>query len=404
MNALFDNITRTTIQLLLKEPFYGHYLSTIVKEVSSEIATMGVAVGGEELVKLYVNEKFWNEDLITDDFKYGVLKHEILHIVFKHILIVDQFDYPDIANVAMDIVVNQYIGRSQLPGEPVLIENYPSLKLERDQSVDYYYQKLLPLYKKQNKTQNQLQTDLEKHGAGNKIGSHQKWEKLSAGEKKILEASIEQAINEVVNRVKKNTKYEDLPTGLRVYFDEIEKKGKPFVNWRRTLRLFANSSSRTYLKNTIRRPSRRYGTVPGHKIKPRNKLLIAIDSSGSVPAKDLAAFFGELYHINRQGAEIMVVECDTHIQNNYLYRGMMPDFVLGGGGTDFNDPIRFANEEYLPDAIVYFTDGNAVPPKIPARMPILWMITQNGIDEQTWDKFPGRKVKMQYINPRLKGY
>ena len=394
MNTIFDNITRTTIHLLLKEPFYGHYFSAIVKEISDEVSTMGVAVGGEELVKLYVNEDFWNEVLTTDDYKYGVLKHEILHIVFKHILMVDQFDYPDIANIAMDIVVNQYIDRAQLPDEPVLIENYPTLKLERDQSVDYYYQKLLLLYKKQNKTQDQLQTDIEKHGNGNTIGSHQNWKKLSAGEKKILEASIEQAINEVVDRVKKNTKYEDLPAGLRVYFNEIAKKRKPFVNWRRTLRLFASSSARTYLKNTIRRPSKRYGTVPGHKIKPRNKLLVAIDSSGSVSAKDLATFFGELYHINRQGAEIMVVECDTHIQNKYLYRGVMPDFVLGGGGTDFNDPIRFANEEYLPDAIVYFTDGNAVPPKKLARMPILWMITQNGIDEQTWNKFEGRKVKM----------
>ena len=57
-------------------------------------------------------------------------------------------------------------------------------------------------------------------------------------------------------------------------------------------------------------------------------------------------------------------------------------------------PIAFANDDYKPDAIVYFTDGYAPAPEVISRKPILWMISSNGINEDTWDFLPGRKAKM----------
>ncbi len=160
------------------------------------------------------------------------------------------------------------------------------------------------------------------------------------------------------------------------------------------LRIFTASSSRTRLRNTIRRPSKRYGTTPGIKIQAKQKILVAVDTSGSVNQNELKEFFGELYYIWKQGAEIYVVECDTIIHNHYLYKGTPPEVVSGRGGTNFDAPIVFANEEYMPDAIVYFTDGYAPAPTVVSRRPILWMVTHQGIDYESWDFLPGRKVKM----------
>jgi predicted metal-dependent peptidase len=168
------------------------------------------------------------------------------------------------------------------------------------------------------------------------------------------------------------------------------------VDWRRVVKLFSESSSKTKVKNTMKRPSKRFGTVPGIKIKKLKKLLIAVDTSGSVEKQDFEVFFGEIYHLWRQGAEIKVVECDMVIQREYDYRGKTPDFVLGRGGTDFNEPIRFANRVFQPDGLIYFTDGFARKPEIAPRCPLLWVITKNGLPPES-DEFkllPGRKAKL----------
>ena len=396
---ILEEITRASIQLILKEPFYGHFFSTLNKVTTEEVLSMGVAIdANNSLISLYANPHFWKKILNTPEYQMGVLKHEVLHIVFKHILMKD-FEYPDLANVAMDIVVNQYIPREHLPGEPVLLENYLEyLDLERDKDARYYYRKLLSVEHQGSggkQAKKQLERDLQKHRQGsgkNSMGSHQLWGKIKPHLAKAIEASIENTINEAVQRSKKDIG--NLPQGLQDYLKKLEELRKPQVNWRRALRQFATTSQRTFLKNTIKKASKRYGTFPGIKLWHRNRLLVAVDTSGSVSDEELNAFFGEMYHIYRQGAEILVVECDAVIQNTYRYRGQMPDFVMGRGGTAFDDPIRYANETYFPDAIIYFTDGYADTPSIIPRAPILWLISEEGIDSDSWDFLPGRKVKM----------
>jgi predicted metal-dependent peptidase len=166
------------------------------------------------------------------------------------------------------------------------------------------------------------------------------------------------------------------------------------VNWRRILKLFANSSSRTKVRNTLRRPSKRYGTNPGIQVKKKQKVLIAIDTSGSIQMDELKEFFNEVYHIWKQGAQVKVVECDTIIHQTYNYRGKTPEKVSGGGGTAFEAPIKYANEEYRPDALVYFTDGYGSNPNIKSNCPILWLLSKNGSDVSYISDFQGRKVKM----------
>ena len=131
-------------------------------------------------------------------------------------------------------------------------------------------------------------------------------------------------------------------------------------------------------------------------MRRRQKLLIAIDTSGSVSKKELTRFFMELFHIYRAGSEIRVVECDAEVGHVYDYKGKVPEFVSGGGGTSFEPPVSYGNKVYRPDALIYFTDGYAPPPESNARFPILWVITALGIDQndEHFAKLPGRKVKM----------
>ena len=132
------------------------------------------------------------------------------------------------------------------------------------------------------------------------------------------------------------------------------------------------------MKNTIGRPPKRYGTSPGLKIQKRQKILVAIDTSASVNADLQAQFFGEILHIWRQGAQVYIVECDVEIQQQYEYLGKTPTITKGEGGTSFDAPIMFANSVYLPDAIIYFTDGKGNVPTVKSRFPILWVVVNGG--------------------------
>ena len=93
---------------------------------------------------------------------------------------------------------------------------------------------------------------------------HQYWhqfEEMSKAEQSLLDRQINDSIEKTIQRLEQKSRG-NLPAGLEAYIANLLESLKPNVNWRRVLRLFTASSSRTRIKNTIRRPSRRYGTSP----------------------------------------------------------------------------------------------------------------------------------------------
>ncbi|MCB0572175.1 MAG: hypothetical protein KDC66_20555 [Phaeodactylibacter sp.] len=409
---ILQEVSKTAISLLLEEPFYGHFLTGLTKEVTSEVPTIAVALSGGKLFKLCINGRFWLEELTDGRHRRGVVKHEILHLALGHLLVAHKFGNRSLFNIAADIVVNQYIEPEQLPAGAVLLEQFADLGLMANQDVGYYYRRLMEAVRQgsgpvqpgapqdaDGSPGSGMQRLNELLGQGSKdswLERHQPWpQKLSAAARANLEQLREAMIHNASQRLQQRD-FGKLPGQLQAYLRDVAQRTAPATDWRRALRLFAASSSRTRLKNTIRRPSKRYGTTPGIKIQRKQKLLVAIDTSGSVPDQDIQRFFSEIYQIWRHGAEVLVVECDTEIKRQYPYRGITPKFIMGRGGTDFNAPLEFANQHYLPDAVIYFTDGYAALPRTESRRPVLWMITPGGLQEHTgiWDELPGRKVKM----------
>lgn len=439
-HSLIDEIAKTSIQLMIKEPFYGHFFTSLLKDVTDKTESVAISLTNKQMVRLMVNADFWEKILkdpnspeITKDLRYGTIKHQILHIVLKHVLRVHEFGNKKLFGIASDLAVNQYIDNQQLVKSSIRLEGFPEFKLDRGQGVDYYYNRLAEELNKMpptpmgggtgeegedegnegeggdnndendsqgsgtslNTAQQNLKNLLESE-SNEALEQHKFWEefqKLSQSERKIVDAGINQSLLNSVQRLGEKMRG-TLPAGLQQYIDMLLESLKPNVNWRKVLRLFAASSSRTRIKNTIRRASKRYGTTPGIKIQRKQKLLVAIDTSGSVSDDEVKEFFGEMYHIWKQGAEVFVVECDADIHNSYFYKGTPPNVISGRGGTDFNAPLTYANEVYMPDAIVYFTDGYCSAPDVVCRKPILWLISSNGINDDTWDFLPGRKVKM----------
>jgi predicted metal-dependent peptidase len=405
-NKILEEVTRTNIELLLREPFYSHLFSTLNKEVVDEASGIGtMAVGLRfDTYTLFVNAEFWETFLVDKKHRYGVLKHEILHIIFKHLLVNEPTFDRKLLNIAMDLVVNQYIERAQLPDESIFLTTFPELNLLPDQTYFYYYKELEKLQQNCNNNGNLKDSISAKNLASigdntHGLERHEQWREIfekSKIDKDLIDAFTENLIRIAHDKTPLKS-IGTLPAGIQIQLKNVLFKPTPLVDWRRILKLFAESSAKTRVKNTLKRTSKRYGTTPGIKIKHFQKLLVAIDTSGSIGKTEYEVFFSELYHIWRRGAEIQVVECDATIQKTYLYKGETPNVIHGGGGTDFNDPIRFGNEKYRPDGLIYFTDGYAAVPTITPVFPILWVISPEGLppDAELFEQLPGRKAKLQ---------
>ena len=84
-------------------------------------------------------------------------------------------------------------------------------------------------------------------------------------------------------------------------------------------------------------------SLPGLK-KERNlpKILIIIDTSGSVSKQDIEYLFSEIDAIHKLGAEVHVLQADTKPVLYYQYEGEKP--IAGRGGTAFEPAIQWLNQ------------------------------------------------------------
>jgi predicted metal-dependent peptidase len=171
-----------------------------------------------------------------------------------------------------------------------------------------------------------------------------------------------------------------LPNRIKELIEAAIERRKPKLDWRRVIRLFAASSRKTRVVNTLRRRSKRYGTYPGIRVQRFQKMAVAIDTSGSVNDQELSDFFGEIHGIWKQGAEITIIECDAAVQRTYQYTGKLPEAVAGRGGTAFNPVFEYLNQNRMTrfDGCIYLTDGGAPAPTIKPPCPLLWVVTSDG--------------------------
>lgn len=398
---IFDQITQASIQLILHEPFYGHVLTGLVKELNIEMLSLSLGVNANKTPKLAINPTYWQEELSTAAQRLGALKHEVLHLVFGHLLREQDFANVRIFNLAADLVVNQYLSPEQLNPASLTLNLFPELDLQPFRPVDIYYEELANAW---NKTLRHGQiispklSSLMATGTG-PLAGHDLWQNevgaLSTAEKKVLASGMQQIVQIALQRVGAKGQG-SLPGALQTQLKQLAISHEPTLDWRRFLRLFVGAGQRTFLQNTLRKVSRRYGTNPGLRIRNKHKLLIAVDTSASIADAEIQAFFQEIQQIWRLGTEIFILECDTQINNAYIYRGTIPAVVAGRGGTHFDAAIEYANQKSNADAVVYFTDGLGPAPSLFCRKPLLWMISngKQGRDEHHWEHLPGRKINM----------
>jgi len=369
-----DAFSRATLDLMFREPFFAHVLQGVTRGLTDSIRTAAVRRSGG------VTELVFNPDFLMNHLdrktRLGVLKHEVLHLVFRHI---DRAPgcsaYPELYNIAADIVVNQYIDREELPEGAVTLESFPTLNLPPHETVEYYYKRLTEVVE-----------HIDLSGILDAIfESHEGWWRASAagadGLDEIARQRIERLLADVWAAMSRKG-HTNLPGQVVKELTALSDRLRSSLDWRRILRAFAQSSARGDLQYTIKRQSRRFGTRPGLRIRRVSRLLVAVDTSGSITDAELHRFFTEIDAIHRAGAYVHIVECDAKVQRDYPYKGRKPDAVAGRGGTAFDPVFTFINQSvHRFDGCIYLTDGYASRPAVRPRCPLLWAISPGGVDK-----------------------
>lgn len=382
IEEIHKELQSISIQWMLDDPFWGHLLSGIPKSTAPGLSALSWSIesGPPANLQLSIDPGRWAQ-LESLEVKKARLQHELLHLLFHHPFETSRFHIPHLYDLACDWIIEelQIIPDQTKTGFPPA--TFGIEVLSNSSQIDLYYQPLEHFWLAEiqsSRPQAALQK-LKEYETSRSRHPHKPWHqtiaKLSQGERDIIQAGIDQLLISTLQRVGPAA-ISHWPAALRLALEARQPVRKTTIDWRRVLRLFVGRHKKTQLKNTLRRPSKRYGTTPGLRIHQQQQILVALDTSASIQATQFDHFFAEIHHLWKLGAEVHIIECDTKIRRDYPYLGQRPSFVEGRGGSTFDPPIDWANQVYHPDAILYFTDGDGPPLQVKSRYPLLWVLSQ----------------------------
>jgi len=396
MEDNFKSVSAVIKKLMRDEPYYGMFACGLNKEWTNQLPTAGVAVDGINY-KLAINPEFWNE--LTPDKRYGVLKHELLHLVFYHPVDVDMYlsladNDRDLLNVAMDMEVQSYIEepyRYEECDAEKMYKEFPNVP--RGLGTKFYITFLKQIKHFDPSQPGSPATQGGNITAGQNIlndtkDKHSTWGDPGEVQKDLMRNQLDYQVKETAKQIMKARG--TTPAEIQSTIDRLLKPEPPVFNWKAYFRRLLGIAFDIYQKKTRRKESERFEDSYGLKRKKKHKLLVAIDTSGSVSDDELREFFSEIYHIYKAGADVHILECDAEITNEYDYNGTMPNFVTGRGGTAFTPCVDYYNQhrkDYT--TMVYFTDGYGDQDECKPLNKMLWVITSQGNQES---KFPGVKI------------
>lgn len=379
-----NKVAKASKNLLFKEPFYGLFLIQLNKIYRKDIPTAGVSQSTMK-IDLAINPDF--ADGLSPEHLIGLLKHELLHVAFGHLIVRDRYPDKKLFNIAADLEINQYIDSDYLPEGGLTLNSFPELKLPVKAGTKTYYDLLSQAKNSGNAPS--LDNLLDQMD-GTTEYDHTTWDsfdELNDVDKKLIEKQIDHQLKEAAESVKKSQGH--IPGEMSDLIKRLFNLEPPKFDWKSYLRRFAGSSVKTYTKKLRRKYNKRYVVNPGLKIKFKNHIAVGIDTSGSVNKKELKEFINEIAHMHKTGHKITVIQCDTKINSIEDFNPKKDFNIKGRGGTSFQPVIDHYNKNKY-TALIYLTDGEASPPENCPKN-TLWVLSS---ESKINNNLPGKVIKL----------
>jgi len=352
-----EKMARARARLLLSRPWWASLLLHLKYVEGTIYGTMET-----DGVHLFY-EPSWVDSLPLDEVE-GVICHEVAHCVLHHVTRRGHRD-PALWNWAADECVNAMLAADGIRLPAGSVSPGPL-----DETVEDRYEKL----RRSGKAPGKARSDLVAPGSGTPQkgeGTPQKGEgtgrpagAVTGLSDRQIEAMWKQAAQQARGL---------LPGALSRKVDGAQ---EPRERWQEQLARFVSSyvksPDRTWSRSSRRLP----GLVPGNARQPETRVAIVLDTSGSVDGPLLEQFTSEARSILAvQGITAHVMSADAAVQTVVEPGEPFPEYLGGGGGTDFRPALSHC--ERLDDvaAVVYFTDGAGTFPSGCSK-PVLWALSQ----------------------------
>mgnify|MGYP001116255910 CR=1 FL=1 len=307
--------------------------------------------------------------------RIGILKHEMLHIIFGHLFRSKDLDHKKY-NIASDCALNQQITREHLPEGAIYPDNFPSKEAVNhpDETAEYYYSLL-------DQEQEEDENAEGQEGQPN-LDDHSLWDQVSGDpcvQQEITKKMVEKAAQETQKAKGR------LPGNYSQIIENLTVTRE--VDWKRVLRSIVGNKKANKRKTLMRRDRR----LPfANWIKGTTKdrvfeLGIISDVSGSVSDAALYSLWGEILNICKMyNIPASMVQVDTEPTDpEELTKDMKAIERKACGGTYLSPAIeKFKEHKVKYDALVVTTDGylfeEDIQPFQELNVPVIWLIEKQG--------------------------
>lgn len=368
-----EKVYQARAWLARKYPFLASGLFALpVREAPDEL-TRTAAV--DDRGRLWVNPQFFEKLSVQE--AGTVLYHELLHILLDHFSRRGERD-PQAWNVAADLEINDNLLAEGLPlPKGALIPGQePFEDFPKDLLAEEYFEKL-PEQGKGAGVGGQGQDQAPGAMIPSPDGSGA--DGLSESELEVVKRQVAQAVQEAAARNPGS-----VPGNLERWARGIL---DPKVPWNRILAslvrgavLRARGRQDYRLDGRNRRQAVSAAVLPRLRA-PEPRVLVLIDTSGSVSDEELALVLGEIRGLVRTlGIGVDVASGDTELQT--FERGVLDPSRIrlrGGGGTALGEVLAQLREKGRWDLAVVLTDGWSSWPQENPLAPIPVVVV-------TWDR------------------
>ena len=311
---------------------------------------------------------------MTDSDLRGLIMHENLHKVFQHMFLWQHLYKEDgrTANMACDYVINIII-------DDIRVRTGGFVTLPKGGLLDRKYEGM-----DSQTVYNMLREDGDggsgAGGEGDGFDDHD-WESGDA----MSQEEIEQ-IGKDINRAIRQGQLMAGKLGgnqSRALGSLIE----PKVDWREQLREFVSSTAVGKDISTWQRVNRRWlqhdTYMPSTITESVGRIVVAIDTSGSIGAAELDKFLSEVQGIciNAMPEKVDLLYWDTDVAAHEVYTQEQLDKLTsstkpaGGGGTDVACVSKYLKDNQIrPECVIVLTDGYIYGDWGTWNAPVLWTI------------------------------
>ena len=382
-----------------KDNFYGYFLFQMGREIRFDITSAsGVNFKGAKYV-IYFNPILFLQ--LNMKQMETTIKHEIHHVLSLHLSRAKELKnkYSTLTvNLAMDIVVNQYL--DNLPPYSTTLKGVNlkyNLNMEAYNTLEYYAEKIqseLDLMEENDEGEeddSQMTNSMVESYNPEKM--HDMWQESDEFDEKTLREFAEK----VINASQKGT----IPSQVESLIANL-KNSQGEIPWnimlKKLMGTVESNKKKTITRRNRRQPNRLdlRGEIRNHK----SEIAVAIDISGSISNEEFKQAIKEVLSIVKNyNHEITIIECDKEVKRVSKAKSVrdIKKRLTSGGATKFTPVFEYANNTKC-NLLIYFTDGKGERKLevVPRGYRTLWVISGRG-DELSLDESYGPVKKLSNV-------